>query len=119
MVVSFQVLPKILGGYPHSQSTSERQRLLDWAVKDLGMMDVFFDNLKGCVDEWRTQLEDKPESMDLRSKEQQIQARLDFLTALYSNELSPDHFSKYHNHRSTHYTVTFLIHKKYNFQFQI
>ncbi len=67
--------------------------VLEWAVQDLKMMDVFFSNLKDSVDAWPENLSSAGENdNESRSREQQTVARLDFLTALYSNDLSPDHF---------------------------
>ena len=77
-------------------NSSEGHWLLEWAVKDLRMMDVFFSNLKQYVESWQdsitTAAEDEGEP---HHREQQILARLDFMTALYSNELSLDHFREF------------------------
>ena len=86
------MLPKILSGYS-SKTSNESNWLLDWAVKELGMMNIFFLNLSKYVENWRSQVSDV-DSVPTYQREQHILARLDFLTALYSNELSPDHFRK-------------------------
>ncbi|XP_065067715.1 ubiquitin carboxyl-terminal hydrolase 34-like isoform X1 [Rhopilema esculentum] len=91
VVISFQILPKILNGYPRKNS-SESHWLLDWAVKELRMMDTFFSNLKEYVAAWQISLQTGNDSIPGHQREQQILARLEFLTALYSNDLSPDHF---------------------------
>ena len=86
------MLPKILSGYS-SKNSNESNWLLEWAVKELGMMKKFFLNLSEYVESWRSQVSDV-DSVPIYQREQHILARLDFLTALYSNELSPDHFRK-------------------------
>ena len=58
------------------------------------MMDTFFSNLKEYVAAWQISLRTGNDSIPGHQREQQILARLEFLTALYSNDLSPDHFSK-------------------------
>ena len=79
--------------FPHSNNTTDASKLLQWAVKDLHLMDCFFENLKDFISTWNeAQLCDNEElAGDL---ELEIQARLDFLTAMYSNDITPDHFSK-------------------------
>ena len=93
VVISFQMLPKILNGFS-SKSSNENHWLLDWAVKELGMMNIFFSNLKSYVENWRADVSNEEDNVPVYQREQHILARLDFLTALYSNELSPDHFRK-------------------------
>lgn len=90
-VISFQMLPKILNGYS-SKSSSENHWLLEWAVKELRMMNIFFSNLEEYVESWQKAVVDGDDSVAIYQRDQHILARLDFLTALYSNELSPDHF---------------------------
>eukprot|EP00794_Sanderia_malayensis_P020521 gene20521-22540_t len=93
VVISFQILPKILNSYPMSSNSSDGHWLLEWAVKDLHMMDVFFSNLKDFVELWQQKVTAREGDNDpTPHREQQILARLEFLTALYSSELSPDHF---------------------------
>ena len=87
------MLPKILNGYSRKNS-SENHWLLDWAVQELRMMNIFFSNLKAYVDAWQAAISSGENNVPVYQREQQILARLDFLTALYSNELSPDHFRK-------------------------
>ena len=57
-------------------------------------MECFFDNLKdfssSCLQSKSTNGGDI-----IAEREQQIQARLDFITALFSNEMTPDHFRKF------------------------
>ena len=91
-MISLQILPKIITGYP-SKNSSESHWLLEWAVKELSMMDIFFSNLRDFVDTWQA-LSADDNKVRIHHREQQILARLDLLTALYSNELSPDHFRK-------------------------
>lgn len=88
------MVPKILSGYS-SKNSSENHWLLDWAVKELRMMNIFFSNLEDYVDAWQEAVTEGDDNTAVFQREQQILARLDFLTALYSNELSPDHFRKY------------------------
>ena len=93
VIVSFKILPKILSLFPHSNNSSDSSKLLKWAIKELDLMECFFDNLKdfssSCLQAKSTDGEDI-----IAEREQQIQARLDFITALFSNEMTPDHFRK-------------------------
>ena len=54
-------------------------------------MNYFFENLKEFTKSWPS---DKESDEAVSEKEQQIQSRLDFLSAMYSNEITPDHFRK-------------------------
>lgn len=89
VIVSFKILPKILSIFPHSNNSSESSKLLSWAVKDLELMDCFFENLKAYTTICKN-MSDNDDAMN--DREQQIRARLDFLTAMFSIEITPDHF---------------------------
>jgi len=87
--------------FPHSTNANDAPKLLQWAVKDLNLMNCFFDNLKEFIETWNKTAnfcETEELAVDV---DEEIQARLDFLTAMYSNDITPDHFSKWH--------VTFLL----------
>lgn len=91
VILSFKILPKILSMFPHSNNSADASKLLQWAVKDLNLMNCFFENLKEFISSWNeAQLcENEELAGDL---ELEIQARLDFLTAMFSNDITPDHF---------------------------
>ena len=55
-------------------------------------MKYFFENLKEFTKSWPAEKENDELVGD---REQQIQSRLDFLSAMYSNEITPDHFREY------------------------
>ena len=91
IIISFKILPKILSVYPHASNSADSAKVLTWAIKDLDLMNYFFENLKEFTNAWPS----VKESDELVSeREQQIQSRLDFLSAMYSNEITPDHFRK-------------------------
>ena len=109
VIVSFKILPKILSLFPHSNNSSDSSKLLKWAIKELDLMECFFDNLKdfssSCL-----QAKSSSGGDIIAEREQQIQARLDFITALFSNEMTPDHFRKFFTIRLsyTNFTCPFL-----------
>lgn len=82
--------------FPHSNNSSDATKLLQWAFKDLNLMTIFFTNLKQFVEGWVEFKDDSTTSTDRRNHdlEHEIQGRLDFLTSMYSNDITPDHCSK-------------------------
>lgn len=100
IIVSFKILPKILSVYPHASNSADSAKILTWAIKELDLMKYFFENLKEFTKLWPTEKENDELVSD---REQQIQSRLDFLSAMYSNEITPDHFRKY-------YCIQFITH---------
>ncbi|XP_065661314.1 ubiquitin carboxyl-terminal hydrolase 34 isoform X2 [Hydra vulgaris] len=88
VMVSFKILPKVLSVYPHK--TSESSSLLSWAIKDLQLMNAFFNNLLVFVQTLKEVENSATDQQD--SIEESIQARLEFLAAIYSNDITPDHF---------------------------
>lgn len=80
--------------FPHTSNASDAPKLLQLAFKDLDLINCFFENLKEFIE---TYFKTKDlDNEDLHAElEHDIQARLDFLTAMYSNDITPDHCSMY------------------------
>lgn len=67
--------------------------MVEWANKKLNMMKLYFENLVQYCQQKREMGGTSCESFFNHYEE--VQARLQFLTSVYSTELSPQKFSKY------------------------
>lgn len=94
-MVSYKILPKILSMFPHTANANDAPKLLQWAYRDLDLINCFFQNLKEFIETYFKS--NDIENEDLHAElEHEIQGRLDFLTAMYSNDITPDHCSMYY-----------------------
>ncbi|XP_038075535.1 ubiquitin carboxyl-terminal hydrolase 34-like isoform X2 [Patiria miniata] len=88
-VVSLRLLPKLFGSFQQYRNNYNTHWITMWAEEELHMMDLFFNNLvhytsqvRSCVQQERT----------LYTHTAEVQARLQFLTCVFTTLGSPDHF---------------------------
>ncbi|EDO36755.1 predicted protein, partial [Nematostella vectensis] len=90
-VMSIQLLPKLLSSFQQYINNSYGPHwVTKFATTELGMMDLFFKNLVLYME--GAQSQNKP-VCSLYTHMEEVQARLHFLSSIYSSELSPPDFS--------------------------
>ncbi|XP_048585971.1 ubiquitin carboxyl-terminal hydrolase 34 isoform X2 [Nematostella vectensis] len=90
-VMSIQLLPKLLSSFQQYINNSYGPHwVTKFATTELGMMDLFFKNLVLYME--GAQGQNKP-VCSLYTHMEEVQARLHFLSSIYSSELSPPDFS--------------------------
>ena len=89
-MLSLGLLPKLFCSFQQFNGAST-YGVVEWANKKLNMMKLYFDNLAQYCQGRRGNT--KPKESFFNHYEE-VQARLQFLTSVYSNDLSPAKFSK-------------------------
>ncbi|XP_072031378.1 LOW QUALITY PROTEIN: ubiquitin carboxyl-terminal hydrolase 34-like [Amphiura filiformis] len=89
IVVSLRLLPKLFGSFQQYRNNYNTHWITMWAEEELHMMECFFNNLVHY-----TNLIASGEKLDkgLYTHTTEVQARLQFLTCVFSTLGSPDHF---------------------------
>ncbi|XP_078001097.1 ubiquitin carboxyl-terminal hydrolase 34-like isoform X2 [Glandiceps talaboti] len=88
VVVCLRLLPKLFGSFQQYRNTYDTHWITIWAEKELQMMEHFFNNLVFYTDS-RKKLNYNTE---LYTHTIEVQARLQFLTCVFSTLGSPDNF---------------------------
>lgn len=92
VVMSIQLLPKLFSSFQQFVSGDQGPHWVTaWASRELNMMELFFNNITHCVE---TVAEGDVTSTSLYSPIEEVQARLQFLSSVFSCELSQQDFSK-------------------------
>ena len=100
--MSIQLLPKLFSSFQQFVSGDQGPHWVTaWASRELNMMELFFNNITHCVE---TVAQGDVTSSSLYSPIEEVQARLQFLSSVFSCELSQQDFSKY-----IVYTCTFNV----------
>ena len=91
--MSIQLLPKLFSSFQQFVSGDQGPHWVTaWASRELNMMELFFNNITHCVE---TVAQGDVTSSSLYSPIEEVQARLQFLSSVFSCELSQQDFSKY------------------------
>ena len=91
--MSIQLLPKLFSSFQQFVSGDQGPHWVTaWASRELNMMELFFNNITHCVE---TVARGEITSSSLYSPLEEVQARLQFLSSVFSCELSQQDFSKF------------------------
>ena len=100
--MSLQLLPKLLSSFQQSMSIGHGPHWVTaWASRELHMMELFFKNIVHYVES--SAKGDQAASNSLYSPMEEVQARLQFLSSIFSNDLSQQDFSEFVSHYSNQY----------------
>ncbi|XP_033629048.1 ubiquitin carboxyl-terminal hydrolase 34-like isoform X1 [Asterias rubens] len=88
-VVSLRLLPKLFGSFQQYRNNYNTHWITMWAEEELHMMELFFSNLIHYTSQVRSG--ERPDRT-LYTHTTEVQARLQFLTCVFSTLGSPDHF---------------------------
>ena len=92
--MSIQLLPKLFNSFQQFVVTGHGPHwITNWANRQLNMMELFFSNVTQFVESLHKA---NVTSNSLYSPIEEIQARLQFLSSVFSCELSQQDFSKLH-----------------------
>lgn len=92
VVMSIQLLPKLLSSFQQFVSGDQGPHWVTaWASRELNMMELFFNNITHYVE---SVAKGDVSSNSLYSPVEEVQARLQFLSSVFSCELSQQDFSK-------------------------
>lgn len=93
--MSIQLLPKLFNSFQQFVVTGHGPYwITNWANRELNMMELFFSNVTQFVESLD---KDNITSNSLYSSVEEIQARLQFLSSVFSCELSQQDLSKLHH----------------------
>ncbi|XP_022096710.1 ubiquitin carboxyl-terminal hydrolase 34-like [Acanthaster planci] len=88
-VVSLRLLPKLFGSFQQYRNNYNTHWITMWAEEELHMMDLFFNNLIHYTNQVRGGIQ---QDRSLYTHTAEVQARLQFLTCVFTTLGSPDHF---------------------------
>ena len=92
VVMSIQLLPKLFSSFQQFASSDQGPHwVTTWASKELNMMELFFNNI---IQYEESVAKGDITNSSLYSSVEEVQARLQFLSSVFSCELSPQDFSK-------------------------
>lgn len=90
VVMSIQLLPKLFSSFQQFVSGDQGPHWVTaWASRELNMMELFFNNITHCVE---TVAQGDVTGSSLYSPIEEVQARLQFLSSVFSCELSQQDF---------------------------
>ena len=90
--MSIQLLPKLFSSFQQFVATGHGPHwVTTWANRELNMMELFFDNIMHFVESLHGS---DVNSNSLYSPVEEVQARLQYLSSVFSCELSQQDFSK-------------------------
>ena len=93
VVMSIQLLPKLFSSFQQFVATGHGPHWVTmWANRDLNMMELFFNNIVHFVE---SLCKEDVECNSLYSPLEEVQARLQFLSSVFSCELSQQDFSEF------------------------
>ena len=91
--MSIQLLPKLFSSFQQFVATGHGPHWVTmWANRDLNMMELFFNNIVHFVE---SLCKEDVECSSLYSPLEKVQARLQFLSSVFSCELSQQDFSEF------------------------
>jgi len=90
--MSIQLLPKLFSSFQQFVSSGQGPHWVTaWASRELNMMDLFFNNITHFMESLRR---GEVTNNSLYSPVEEVQARLQYLSSVFSCELSHQDFSK-------------------------